>query len=386
MSRGNRIAACAALAGAWLVAGGAQAAPIELLGTRLELPFGYQVQHVRESFSQGYGLRAERIYELLVTDGEAKGGTVQVDASYYSPDRIDAGVVQGWLRADAEKAAADKDNRAVQPLQIDGFGFTFVDGALKSGDYPQRMLVNGAVNGAVYRVGVYAKDTKPLSPALAASLKALRIDYPALLRVRSDFDTEATASVSPAGMVTPLGLLSLPHGVSARLSSSFVERDGNGKPGFRRRNFSLHKTGFWTIQNLVLSVSCGDEQPDAYANFIGMTSEQKDEDEKDRWTNVTPTQPARLAGLPAETATASGGQIGIRHTDVTRWAAHAGGRFYGVQIERLNGSPIETSLGKQLATAKPECLVGQPFGNPAQANASASPPPAPPAPPAPAAR
>lgn len=379
MSRGYRIAAYAALAGAWLVAAGAQATPIELLGTRLELPFGYQVQHVHDNCTKAYGLRAERTYDLLVTEGDAKGSIIQVDSSYYAPERAQAADVEKWMRADAEKTAADKDTRLVQPLQIDGFGFSFVDGAVKAGDYPQRMLVVGAVNGAVYRVGVFAKDTRALTPALAASLKAVRLDYPALLRVRSDFDAEASLASAGDRMVSPIGDLSLPHGVSARLSSSYVERDGKGEVDYRRRGFALHKTGLWTIQDLVLSVSCGREEAEAYAKFIGMTEERSEDDEKHRYTDVSTPQPARLAGLPGETATATGGAVGFRHTDIARWVAHAGGNLYAVQIERLNGSPIEGSLSRQLAAAKPECQLDLPFAAAAQtATTGAVPTPAPP--------
>jgi len=361
----------------------AAAGTLKLLGTQVDLPFDYKVLTHTEGFESNYGLRSYDSYELEIAGGDAKGKKVSVGTEYYAPSRIEAGVVQNWVRGEAEKAAGKADNRSVQPLEIDGFGFNFIDGPVEGKEYPQRMGLVGAINGAVFRVAVYATDATPLSPQLAGALKAIRVDYAGLLKLKGRFEDEGKDATGEGWMETPLGRLQLASGVSSSLISSLSKHDGAGQPLFRRRSFGLHKTGFWTIQNLALSVSCGKDDPKQFDDYLQMTAQQQDKDEKDRFTNVSAPIPALFVSQQGQASTADGPLInGLRHSAVIRWASRQGGNMFLAQVERLNGSPIETALAKQLAAAAPQCRSDLPFGA-SQVAAGAPPAPPPPAPPAP---
>lgn len=361
----------------------AQASRLTLLGTQVELPFDYKVLSQTEGFESNYGLRSYDSYDLEITGGDAKGQKISVGTEYYAPSRIEAGVVQNWVRGEAEKAAGKADNRSVQPLEIDGFGFNFIDGPVDSREYPQRMGLVGAINGALYRVAVYATDDTPLSAQLASALKATRIDYAGLLKLKGRFEEEGKGATGPGWMETPLGRLQLDSGVSSSLISSMRKQDGAGQPLFRRRAFGLHKTGFWTIQNLALSVSCGKEDAKEFDDYLQMANQQRDKDAKDGFTNVSMSIPALFASLQGQAATADGPLInGVRHSAVIRWGSRQNGTMFLAQVERLNGAPIETALAKQLSAVAPQCRSDLPFGTDAKmATGAATPAPPPPAPP-----
>ena len=358
----------------------AVAGTLKLLGTQVELPFDYKVLSHTEGFSTSYGLRSFDSYELEIAGGDAKGKKVRVATEYYAPSRIEAGVVQNWVRSEAEQAAGKSGNRSVQPLNIEGFGFNFIDGPVDSKEYPQQMGLVGEINGALYRVAAWATDTTPLSPQLASAIKAIHLDYAGLLKLKGRFDDEGKGATGQGWMETPLGRLELTPGVDSTLISSTSKHDGAGQPVFRRRAFSLHKSGFWTIQNLVLSVSCGKEDAKDFDDYMEMTAEQKDKDAKDRYTNVSAPAPALLASVQGQMTTADGALInGVRRSSVVRWGSRKEGTMFLAQVERLNGSPIENALAKQLSAAAPQCRSDLPFGA-AQLAATATP--APPAPPA----
>lgn len=343
----------------------ALAGTVKILGTQLELPYEYKLVKGTESFSSGYGLSTLESRVIEITTGEFQGQTIEIDATYYAPSRVDAGIVQGWMRTEAEKAASEAGIRSVVPVQIDGFGFNFIDGPSKSKEYPQRMTVSGAVNGAVYRVTLFAKDAKLLSAQVAERMKGLRLDYASLLKAKGRFDEEGKLAAKDNWMESPFGRVVVGSGVGARLSGSYIERNGAGEIVARRRSFGLFKAGFWTIQNLAVSVSCAreDASTDVYSEFLHMTKEQSDEDAKDRYTNVSTPQPAVLLGLPAETASATGPEFNaLRNVQVKRWAAKKDGMNYMLQVQRVNGSPVENAVIKQLASAAPVCKLDLPFG------------------------
>ncbi|HEX2595642.1 MAG TPA: hypothetical protein VHL61_04185, partial [Luteimonas sp.] len=83
-----------------------------------------------------------------------------------------------------------------------------------------------------------------------------------------------------------------------------------------------------------------------------------------------------------QATTADGPQInGLRHSAVIRWGSRQNGTMFLAQVERLNGSPIETALAEQLSAAAPQCRSELPFGAGSQSATTPPPPPAP-APPA----
>lgn len=344
------------------------AAALDLLGTRVELPFEYKVLNVRDGYRTNYGLMASKGYEIEATGSDGRARKFLLESVYFVPDRVEAGVVQNFAREEAEKAAAETDVREVLPLQVDGFGFHFIDGPNKSEKYPQRMTMLGVINGASWRLHVLATDADLLTPDLAKALKGVKLDYAALLRAKGDFDAEAKLAVREDQWIdTPIERLTVGRGENARLTQSQRITDAAGNPVFRRRTFNLFKAGFMTMQYLAVSVGCGVEdsvEDDAYADYLAMTEERKDEKEDKRYTMYAGPTPGVLAGLPAETASANGPRFNpMRHTKVNRWVARKDGDLYQVHIERLNGSPIERSLVKQLESATARCQSGLQFGN-----------------------
>jgi hypothetical protein len=360
----------------------AWAKPLEILGARVDLPFDYQVVDTTEHIQSSYGLSTSQVFEIQVNSGDAKGQTLVVDALYYSPSNLDAGAMQSFLRSEAEKAAVEPGVRSVLPIQIDGFGFNFVDGPIKSKKYPQRMAMAGVVNGAAYTLKIGASDVRAMSPQLAERMKAMHLDYASLLKARSRFDEEARQASKNHVLESPIGSLQLDSDVSARLVDSFVKRNATGNPVFRRRSFGLYKTGFWTIQNLLIAAGCGKQDTvdlDSYGKFVHMTEEQANEDVKKRYTDVVGPVPGTLLGLTAETSTATGPQINpMRHTGVHRWAAKQDDTMYMVSIERLNGSPVENALVKQFSADKPVCRLDLPFAPDVTPPFAPPPPPEPP--------
>jgi hypothetical protein len=120
-----------------------------------------------------------------------------------------------------------------------------------------------------------------------------------------------------------------------------------------------------------------------FDDYLQMADQQRDKDAKDGFTNVSMSIPALFASLQGQAATADGPLInGLRHSAVTRWGSRQNGTMFLSQVERLNGSPIETALARQLATAAPQCCSDLPFGAAAPTAtgvATLAPPPAPPA-------
>jgi hypothetical protein len=117
--------------------------------------------------------------------------------------------------------------------------------------------------------------------------------------------------------------------------------------------------------------------------YLQMADQQRDKDAKDGFTNISMPVPALFASLQGQAATADGPLInGLRHSAVIRWGSRQNGSMFLAQVERLNGSPIETALARQLAAAAPQCRSDLPFGAAAQRAIGVAPPPAPPALPA----
>lgn len=347
------------------------AKPVTAVGARIDLPFEYTLLRTEDGRSAGRMVSATQRQELEVDAAGGKQKIVLV-AVYVAPDRITNRLMEEMADKDASEAALKPGVRDSGDFKIDGFRFHFIDGPVENEKYPEHMAISGVVNGALYRIAVLAPDQRLLTPELALRLKAIRLDYAGLLKIKADFEEEARMAVQDNALDTPLNRLMLDKNTQARLLSSYLETGADGAPLFRSRTFGLFKAGMWTLQSLSLFIGCGREDSfedeKEIRSFLLMTSEGEEEDKEDRYTQVTSPAPATMLGLRAETASAKGARVNaMRSTEVRRWQLRNEGNIFNIGIERLNGSPVEKLVVGQLESASPMCQLQLQFGSrPAQ--------------------
>ena len=361
----GRHAWIACLVAAW--ASAAHAETPALFGVGFDPGFEYTVRKVEDRRSGPGTISVTQLHHVEVAD--PAGGAprkLMMGVVYVAPQGASNTAMQEAFDDSTSELVAKPGTRDTARFEVDGFPFHFIDGPLQDGDFPERMSIGGVVNGALLRLSVMTADTALLTPELAQRLKAVKLDYAALLRAKADFEAESRLAVREQLLDTPLSRIETGRGVQSRLAASYLQTDGEGQPLFRSRSFALFKAGFWTLQGLSLMVGCGDrsafdeKETDA---FLTMKARLRDEDADDRPTNLSPPQPSTLAGLPARLVTAKGGKINpMRRTDVSRWQAEQDGRIYQMEIERSNGSPVEKDLIRQLQSASPMCQLGLQFG------------------------
>lgn len=346
----------------------ARAAELPTLGTRLPLPFDYKVLEKRDRSGRNLGLSVRQGHTLQITSGPHAGKQVVVEVSYYSPDKLEAGEMQSLVRDEFAKSAGKSGTREIKPLQLDGFGFHFIDGHIDEKDeLPERMSLAGVVSGTLYRITVSTRDPAVLSPELGNALKSLKLDYAALLKLKPAFEEEAKVAVRGLAIDTPLQRLTLPSNTKAALRSSTVVTNVDGQPIRRERAFSFYRDGLWEPTFVEAEFICGGEAIDSgvrrYDGFLSMVEEQQLEHGTDRYTQVTAPEPARLLGMQAQTATAVGPALNeARSTLINRWAVREGGNVWMIDINRLNGMSIVKSMMSQLANAPAECQLGLQYG------------------------
>lgn len=346
--------------------GAAHAGKADLFGVAFELPFEHSVRKIEDHRGGGGTISVRQWYHVDVPD--PAGGTpreAMLGVIYLAPQGASNSAIQEAFDENASEASSKPGTRDTARFDIDDFSFHFIDGPLEHGDYPQRMSIGGVVNGAVLRLSVLAHDASLLTPELAERLKATTLKYAELLRAKADFEAESRLAVRDNALDTPLSRIELGRTVQARLAGSYLQTDGEGRPLYRSRTFGLFKSGFWTLQGLSLSVGCGERaafDQEGPEGFLTMEARLRDED-GDRPVNLSPPQPSTLAGLEARLITAKGGKVNpMRRTDISRWLAETDGNVYQVEIERLNGSPVEKELIRQLQSADPMCQLGLQFG------------------------
>jgi hypothetical protein len=344
------------------------AKPVTAVGAQIDLPFEYTLLRTEDGRSAGRMVSATQRQELEVRDAAGGKQKIVLVAVYVAPDHITNHLMEEVADKDASEAALKPGVRGSGDFKIDGFRFHFIDGPIKNEEYPQHMAISGVVNGALYRIAVLASDQRLLTPELALRMKAIRLDYAGLLKIKADFEEEARMAVQDNALDTPLSRLMLDKGTQARLSSSYLKTGGDGVPLFRSRTFGLFKAGMWTLQSLSLFIGCGREDSfedeKEIRSFLLMTGEGEEEDKEDRYTQITSPTSATMLGLRAETATAKGGKVNaMRSTVVRRWLARNEGNVFNIGIERLNGSPVEKLVVGQLESAPPMCQLQLQFGS-----------------------
>ncbi len=343
------------------------AAAPALLGLVVELPFEFRVKWHEESHGGGRSIAAMQRIEGEAIDASGKPVPMALIVSYRSFEGLPSAELERIAQEAADKAGAAEGARGVETFRIDGFSFHFVDGAVDGDDtYGERMTMAGVVSGGYFRFSVFSTEAAMLTPELAARMRAARLDYAALLKLKPRFEEEARMALRDGALDTPLSRLTLDKGAQARLVASLVTRDASGETIRRERDFAIFKAGFWTLQSLTLSVSCGrDDHPGWNADdFLRMTPELEEEDVDDRPVNVSAPAPASMLGLPAQMTTAKGAKVPpVRRTDIRRWLVRHDGMAYGIGLERLNGSPVEKQLVAQFEAAEPRCQLDLQFGD-----------------------
>jgi hypothetical protein len=335
-----------------------------IIGTSIDLPFGYALVGTQQSSSNGSLFSAAEWKRIEVEDADGKKHRMQLVATYVSAERLSNTAMEDIAEKASVEQAAKPGVRSSTSLDVDGFPFHFIAGPADNKQYPQRMTMSGVINGALYQFSVMADDGSLLTEELARRIKAIGIDYAELLKLRPSFEEESRRAVMDGVLDTPLNRIQLDPGTQARLSSSVLTTDASGTPVFRVRGFGLFKAGFWTIQNLSVYVGCGSEEVDSLgtdADFLAMGD--NDDEDGERYIDVSAPEPAILAGLPARTATARGSKpIGMRRTSIRRWEAKKDGTVFQAGLVRLNGSPIEKLIGKQLEAGPARCQLGLNYG------------------------
>lgn len=352
---------------AGLLAWPVHAAGPDVFGLKVSLPFDYVQAGTSEVRRAGRTFSLAQWHRIDVPDpdgGQAR--KLQLVVTYIVPQGVSDTLMRETLDNSIDENAAKPGVRASTAFVIDDFRFHFIDGPVENRRYPERMTISGVVNGAMLHLSVQSEDASLLTPELATSLRAARLDYPGLMKARPEFEAESRMAVLDDTLDTPLSRLTLDRGIGARLTASYIKRDAAGQPVFRYRSFGLFKSGFWTMQGLALMVGCGStsafDDEDAGA-FLDLSTDEDSTADPDDWpTRVSPPQPAVLAGLPARMVTAKGGKIApARRTDLRRWQAMNDGFVYQAEIERINGSPVEKQLLQQLEGAEPMCQLGLQF-------------------------
>ena len=338
-----------------------------ILGLVIELPFDYRTDWIEESHVGGPSFAAMQRIEGEVDVAGGDGRRIAMIASYRSFESLSSVDLAAIAQAAADEAAAGEGVRATARFQLDGFPFDFIDGPVTGDpDYTERMTIGGVVSSGFYRFTVFATDRAVLTPELADSLRAARLDYAALLRIRPRFEEEARMALRDGQLDTPLNRIVLDGRSQGRLTGSIVTRDGNGVVVHRQRDFAIFKSGLMTLQHLGLAVSCGREDLAGWNadEFLRLTRELREDDPDQRPTGISAPTPTTLLGLPALAVTAKGGKVlPMRRSAIRRWLVRDGGIAYGIGVERLNGSPVEKQLVAQFEDAEPRCQFDLQFGD-----------------------
>ncbi len=356
-----------------LIAPQAHAAePLDVLGARVALPFEYRVLERAETRLGDPGITAMASVDIEVRSGPALGQRVRVSAYRHAPSALDQGTVQGLVRRHAEQLSGRIGTRSVRPLQIDGFGFYFIDARTGSGAYSDALQLYGTVNGAVHRVMLLVKDRSVLTPALIDGFVATRIDFEQGLRHGFAFRDEQTRAHRKGEIETPIGTIALPRGTEARMVMSSIVRDGEGHPMFRSRGFGLFKGGVLTQQSLYFWSGCGSEPTAASSTFIAMdngddaSDGQKAADVEDSsYALQSGPVAASFAGVRGERSAGLWRPAGRlpRAYPVTRWAADAEAGALQAELRRYSGSEkMDEAFGRQLASLPPACRLDLTFG------------------------
>ncbi len=366
-------ALCSAFGWLALIAPQAHAAePLDVLGARVALPFEYRVLERAETRLGDVGITAIESVDIEVRSGPALGQRVRVSAYRHAPSVLDQGTVQGLVRRHAEQLSGRIGTRSVRPLQIDGFGFYFIDARTGTGAYSDALQLYGTVNGAVHRVMLLVKDRSLLTPALIDGFVATRIDFEHGLRHGFAFRDEQTRAHRKGEIETPIGTLALPRGTEARMVMSSIIRDGEGHPMFRGRGFGLFKGGVLTQQSLYFWAGCGSEPTAASSTFIAMdngddaSDGQKVNDIEDpSYALQSGPAPATFAGLRGERSAGQWRAAGRlpRTYPVNRWVAHAEAGALQAELRRYSGSEkVDEAFARQLASLAPVCRRDLDFG------------------------
>lgn len=350
---------------------GSVAAP-SLLGVEVQLPFEHRLRWWRDAHGGGRAAWAARRIEAEVEREGADGPVpVALIVTYRGFPGMPSSELGDIAQELADKAVADGRARSAERFSIDGFPFHLMQGEVRDDEhYRARMGMHGVVNDGYFSFNVYSADEALLTPELAAALRAAKLDYAALLRLKARFEEEAEMAMRDGALDTPLSRIELDGRSQARLVASTITRDADGGIIRRQRDFAIFKAGFWTLQSLALEVSCGrDDHPGWDAeDFLLMTTALEDEDEDARPIDVSAPAQATLFGLPALATTAKGPRVNtMRRSDIRRWLVRHEGMAYGIGLSRVNGSPVEKQLLAQFQAGEPRCQLGLQFGDDAVA-------------------
>ena len=355
---------------------GARAAPLDILGTRIDLPFDFEVADSSETLLHSRtGVTASQVVRIKPLDGAAGDERLVFAASYFSPHHPDARALAAELPRVASRAASQPGVRSSSTLRIDGSEFNVVAGTSKDKAFPQAIRWFGVVGDAVYSVQISAADAHRLGPPLTARIGAIGFDRATLEKTRARMDAESSVALREERMQTPIGDVTVPRDARFKLIESFLARNGAGEPVFRRRTFGFLELDDQASQTMrfpqIFSIvlGCGKQgalAPDDFDQFLQMTEERANHESGQLYSDFRIGGTQTLLGLASQTSRASGRSVDtwhLRHLDVRRWAAKKDGDWFMIAVNRFNGGPIENAMLAQLSTAPAVCRLDLPLGS-----------------------
>lgn len=354
----------------------AQAATLEVVGAKVELPFEYTVQKRTRAYEREFGLALTESSTIRITSGPQAGEELIVSVYARTSERVDAGVMQQVVREYAEEQVSKPGTRLVEPMKLDGFDFYIMSLQGEEKTYNHAMRVDGVINGMIYRMAFFANSAAPFDADMTRALRETRLDYPSLLKIKPNFTLEQTAAVDRTRLVTPAGVVTLPDGLNAALTHSLVSVDGEGRVVMRKRGYTLNKIGFWTVQRMYFDANCGTDKSFDPDRFVRMAVAESSPDGRDaasvgaerrenQFVLVGTPGDATVAGMPGRFSAGkwtSTDKVPLT-ASVRRWAAAREGVTYQFQLARFTGPvKVEQEMARQVAAASGSCRMDLPFG------------------------
>lgn len=362
----------------------AQAKKLDTLFGSLELPFDFQVKRTTElAKSTSLGFTYTQWIVLQVASGPLKDHETTFVGTYYAPTRVDAAVVQGWVREAAEEAAAKPGTTDVQPVQLAGFPFeewnantqartteaaqdsTAAPAAVKPDaasadandvepDVARTTWLEGSINNAVITIGFSRQVNREFDAPAAKAVREINLDFASILKLRSRYDQGVRIALIDKKMVTPVGEFQTVDDAQPRVIDLWQKMDGQGRMLGAKTGYIFFKPGFWTVQRLFFSMRCD-------------TTAGQDPKELKRLREVKPgTGKMTITATGGPAAIKLGGLDGTRVTtevvdrslttapkwEGVRWFASDHNILYGFEALSAGGESIYRNLITQ-ANARP---------------------------------
>jgi len=346
---------------------GAKAAPLDILGTRLDLPFAYDVVDSTSSLGvHGKETYGRQLVALRIRDASGASWKILVAAAWLSAPGMHIALKSG----PGEDSPAERGHGSQKTtVRIDGRDFVFADERLDDATYPRVVRWEGTVDTLGYQIAIGMPEGFPMSDPLIESVRSIHVDRDALETNKSAVEAEVAGAVEGNRLHTPLGELATRNDIDIRfaLIGASTTRDASGSVTFRRRSFGYSGPGGYLAADdrlpsgYRLDVGCGKLGAlgdDDAGRYIAMRDGLDLKDPKRRFTKLATVPAEPLFGLPTQSASADMGsseRMVVRAGRAQRWVAKNGDEWFMVGVAHLNTRPVEGAFLRQLAGGPAVC-------------------------------